>query len=126
MRSQPVTPAGSAHSSTRHLRWVQETGVRSAPGKFVALGAILIWLLLTGPLTWTEDHIAARMVSAHSVAADVYVLLAPGYLYVLIGMFALQLYALRVVNGTSTSTAVRDVVSRLPRLWQEPPQESAA
>lgn len=96
--------------------WVRQSGPGAPVVRFVAWGAVATALLLTGPLTWTENHIAAHMVATRAVTADLLVLLAPGYLYLLIGVFALQLYALGRASNESTLTAIRNLVTNAPAI----------
>jgi hypothetical protein len=62
-----------------------------------------------------ENAFVARM-GVHSIKVDICVVLAPGYLYVLTVMFALQLYALKLVSRWSTATAAYRLISGLPSL----------
>jgi hypothetical protein len=90
---------------------VRQNGIPSALSRPVAVAGFAAALLLTGPLTWTENAIAARMVASHSPVADLLVLLAPGYLYLLIGLFALQLRVVQSVTGESTTAAIQRVIA---------------
>jgi glycosyltransferase involved in cell wall biosynthesis len=78
-----------------------------APGwRALATWLVLSWALLCLPLQQVEYFFWPRMSASRPPVADLYTLLAPAFLYTLIAFMALQLYALRLVTGRTTRSAV--------------------
>ena len=76
----------------------------------------LIWLLLVFPLKNIEYFFWPRMASASGPLLVAYVWLAVPYLYVIIGLFALELWLLRLVTGQT----LRDALKALPGdIWAD-------
>jgi hypothetical protein len=73
----------------------------------LALCLALVWALLAFPLKNIEYYFWPRMASASGLTLIVEVLLAVPYLYVIVGLFALELWLLRMVTGRTLVDALK-------------------
>lgn len=95
--------------------WLSEGNWRLPKARWVALGAGLLTLLLIQPLT-TIQYYFLRHLGGSSITADVFVVLAPAYLYGLVLAFVLQFHTMSRITGHSTLAAVRQVIGDAPKL----------
>lgn len=95
--------------------WLSEGRWTRPSARLAVLGAVVITVLLMQPLT-TIQYYFLKHVQGTSLMADVYVVLAPAYLYGLILAFALQFHVMSRITHRSTRSAVRQVVRDAPSL----------
>lgn len=95
--------------------WLSEGNWARPPARLVLLGAVVVTVLLLQPLT-TIQYFFLKHLNGSSPMADVYVVLAPAYLYGLILAFALQFHLMSRITGRSTLSAVRQVIHDAPSL----------
>jgi glycosyl transferase family 87 len=86
--------------------WVRSADQDSPRTLAVAAWGAAIWVLLLGPAGFLEYRLDDHFVGT-SRMADVFVILAPIYLYVLIAAFALQALLVAASSGSSVTRSVR-------------------
>jgi Glycosyltransferase family 87 len=97
---------------------VRQKGLLSPSAQRIAAWLFLAWLVPCMPIQHIEFYFGGLM--GHRAALDpVFDLLAPTFLYVMIGVLALQLYALRQVSGRPVREAIRRVIVDAPVLGQQ-------
>jgi glycosyltransferase involved in cell wall biosynthesis len=86
---------------------------RAPRWRMVLLGFVTCCGLLFVPLQRIEYFFWPRM-RTPSVLGDLYVILAPAFLYVLVALFGLQLHALHVYTGSTLSGNIRRLLGNVP------------
>lgn len=91
---------------------LRQSDQRTPGWRALATGLALGWGLLCLPLQQVEYFFWPRMSASAPPLAAVYTLLAPAFLYALIALLALQLYAVRLTTGRTTAIAIRQLSAR--------------
>jgi hypothetical protein len=91
--------------------WLRTADWRTTPYRNVALGTVLAWLALCGPLT-TVEYFIWNHIGNRPIITDLGVVVAPIYLYALVAVFALQIHLYRLASGQSMHDRVRRLVTR--------------
>jgi hypothetical protein len=93
--------------------FVRQRGLRSPAVWRIAACLVIAWLVLCMPIQHIEFYFGGLM-GRHPALDPVYDLLAPTFLYVMIGILALQLYTVRQVSGRPLGEAIRSFIAEAP------------
>ncbi len=82
-----------------------------------AAGILLIWLLFCGLI----DRVPLPRLGTGSALAKLYTVGFAGsvYIYLVFGLFALQLHLMHLASGRSTIRAIREFVRQAPKLARD-------
>jgi len=100
------------------LCWLRQADWKGSFVRRAALATAAIWILLIGPAeVW--EYAVDPGVSGTSRLADLYVVLAPAYLWVTVAAFVLQLVVVARARGLRVLPAVQETVRQTPVLLRD-------